>query len=297
MEQEIMKLVYDYSKRKEIIDEKCIEKIIETIINAWSLDDYVSGISWENRNEINANGIAAYHFLNHKLIFFQESLEKELEDLSKYDFLFGDIEVFFYRNLTIIKYIFHELEHAYQNKILDSNQDDLEAKLIRAASTLDLFYKKASGETWRSILGDNFTRNDALSYINKLEIWKEQFYVYDPTERLAEIRALEKIWTITKEVEAIFPNLNQFEKQLLLNGKFRGYSIEDDHVKCPTQIYLIGTGEENTKLWTELDFYDPDEDKTLEKAISKNSISKRLTYGLPISSEEYEDIYSDLYRK
>ena len=51
MELEILKLIYDYSVNRKLIDPKFIDKLIEIVVSKKSLNDYVRNVEFTNKLE------------------------------------------------------------------------------------------------------------------------------------------------------------------------------------------------------------------------------------------------------
>jgi hypothetical protein len=120
-----------------------------------------------------------------------------------------------------------------------------------------------------------------------------KFYEQIPSERLAEIKSFRVIDTILEQSKEYTPNLSRFEKALFIEQKLRGYLLGLNSVECPTKVYLFGRGKQD--LWTQFGFFDSDSNKMQEKVNLNYQLSKRLTYGLPISYDEYSQSAELLY--
>ena len=169
--------------------------------------------------------------------------------------------------------------------MVDLKGDDLETKLLSANFMIEQTLKNPK---FRELIDKGY-----ISVVNLIVYIEEQkalyylFYEQSPSERLAEIKSLRIINNILEIIKKYVPNLSQIEKASLIEQMLRGYSPGRDSVESPTQIYLMGTGQQNIMLLTEFDWFDFDEKIMLEKVSEKYDLKKRLTYGLPVNKAEY----------
>lgn len=294
MELEILKLVFDYSKNRRVIDTKYIEKLIEIVTKANSLNDYVKEINWRSESIETNNGmvLAGYDLQRKFITIYLNSFSISLERSDKYDYLFKGFEQFFYQNLKFTQFILHELEHANQNKLVDSNANDLEIKFLRASFIVTETFKNPA--LWTAIKKGEVSNTEVKKYILHQEELYEQFYKENPSERLAQIKSFKVINDILMHIKEYVPNLSQFEQASLLEEMLNGYSQTFDGLQGPTQIYLTGTNQES--VLTGLDFFNNDTKQMHEKVRKKYNLGERLTYGLPITNTEFEQTQDMLYR-
>ena len=174
-----------------------------------------------------------------------------------------------FRNMQLTQFILHELEHAYQSKQADDESDNsIEAKLIRICFE---FFRNINDKK-------NITENDLADLIiasfREKELYK-QYYGFNPSERFAQINSFRILVDSLKSIKEYIPNLCEFQDASLVESMLQGHkeSWYDGGI-CPTQVYLFGTGHENT--WYEIDDSE------------QFGLAKRLTLGLKVSYDEYQ---------
>lgn len=245
---EILKIVYDKSKTNKLLNTKDLADIVEYYINSQQLDDYVLNL---HIGYLDSKTLATYSLekrdivINLKLLKQCSNARCEEGYLGLYGFF-----VYFYKNLFILHALFHELEHANQLKTA-YNDISTEGLLIR----LSLLVGK--------------------EYYDKL-------YPISPEERLADIKAFEKIIRLIKEQKAnfkIISDLLEVEKQDCI---LVGYSCDGKTVNDPiTNYFSLGNRKD---LLESFDF------KHIKQI---HNVYERMKYGFPVSKEEF--INSDLY--
>lgn len=204
MEEEILKLLYDYSLKGRIVDKKFIEKIIEIITLKRSLTNQVLDLKIEDTQEDLV--LATYKHKEKIVVFYKNNINKMLELLKKYDCLFTDFEKILYRNVFIIETILHEMEHAYQMKIInDLSNCNIDARLLR--------------ETFNE---------DCLNE----EIYLKYYRVI-PLERLAEFNSWFTMVNILKSISKKVSSLYEFTATVFIEECLRGY--EDNN---PSEEYF-----------------------------------------------------------
>lgn len=289
MELEILKLIYNYSVNRKLVDSKFIDKIIEIVVSKKSLHNYVHNVRFTNKLEKDDYAVtcAAYNPLSMEMLIDYESIQIAMENRSYYDFLFNSLEQIMFRNLTITQYILHELEHAFQNKQADNKSDNsIEKKLINASLVLEQAMKNP--RVLKALLKGEIPAQDFIIYtLQNMKLYK-QYYALNPTERLAQVNYFKTIVNSIEPIKKYFPNLYEFKQASLVEEMLRGYPDSWNQGVCPTQVYLFGTRQSN--VWSELDFYNQDSSQLLKNVGDRYNLSKRLSLGLPISYDEYNSL-------
>lgn len=291
MELKILRLIYDYSINRKLLDSKFIDKLIEIVVTERSLHEFVNNVRFTNELDKNDYSVvcATYNPLNKEIIIDYDSINIILEDKSYYEQLFFDLEQIFYRNLIITQIILHELEHAFQNKQLDNKKDDsIEAKLVKASFVLEQVMKHP--KFLNAILKGEISSQDIYMYVMQNRELYKQYYKFNPTERLAEVNSYTTIINTIEPIKKYIPNLLEFEKASMVEESLKGYKDIDIQEICPTQVYLCGTRQD--KVWSGFDFYDQDSSKLIKHVCGEYNLAKRLSLGLPVTVNEYYDTYS-----
>ena len=163
-----------------------------------------------------------------------------------------------------IETIRHEMEHARNIRKLEERRNDIESRVLRPSAA---FYSQ--------IMDLAKTKDPKDIELLMLLCTKAINYDYDPDERLAAIRAWKYMVNLLKSQLSSKDIL--FSRQNLYGVYSRGYKDNGCYVECPTYTYLLNT----------------DQTKDL-KALKRDfphkhySFETRLTYGLPITYQEYE---------
>ena len=286
MELEILKLIYDYSVNRKLIDPKFIDKLIEIVVSKKSLNDYVRNVEFTNKLEKNDYMVecAAYAPISMKILVDYESIQIAIENRSHYEQLFQSLEKIMYRNLTITQYILHELEHAFQNKQADNKPDNsTETKLVSASFVIEQAMKNP--RVLNALLKGEIPAQNFIIYALQNRKLKKQYYAFNPIERLAQINSFKTIINSIKPIKKYIPNLYEFKQASLVEEMVRGYASSWSQGICPTQVYLFGT--KQSSVWSELDFYDQNLSQLIKNVNDGYTLAKRLSLGLPISYDEY----------
>ena len=152
--EKILKLLYDKSIKNNIINLGDIIEITEYLINYKRLDDYIVDLDIKS---LQKNKLASYSVLSKKIMIYVDTVELMMNDIEENILIANDFEKSFYKNLSIIQVLLHEIEHANQQK-LAYKDNSLEALIIR------------------------------MSYnCNLNSLYNEKLYEYCPEERFAEI--------------------------------------------------------------------------------------------------------------
>ena len=287
MELDILKLIYDYSVNGKLVDSKFIDKIIEIIVTKKSLDNYVRNVIFTNKLDKNDYVVACAAYNPHRaeVLVDYESIKIAIENGRQYDCLFCDVEQIMFKNLMIMQFILHELEHAYQFKQADNKSDkSVEAKLIRASFILERAMENPN--FIEELYNNHFSMKDFEKYfLQNRELYK-QYYRLNPTERLAQVNSFRTVVNSIEPIKKYIPNLYEFKNASLFEEMLKGYQESWNEGTCPTEVYLSGIRQ--SKIWSEFDFYSQDSEQLMKSVSEKYSLTKRMSLGLPISYGEYE---------
>ena len=289
MELEILKLIYDYTINRKLVDSKFIDKIIEIVVSKKSLNNYVRNVRFTNKLEKNNYEVvcATYNPLRMEILIDYESIQTAMENESYYNSLFNSLEQIMFKNLTITQYILHELEHAFQNKQADDKSDNsIEAKLVNASFALEQAMKNPKFIS--ALLKNEISAQAFIIYRQQNRKLYKQYYAFNPVERLAQVNSIITIVDSIEPIKEYTLNLYEFEQASLVEEMLRGYTDSWDQGICPTQVYLFGTRQSN--VWSELDFYDQDSSQLLKNVSDRYNLTKRLSLGLPVSFNEYNSL-------
>lgn len=256
----ILKIVFDKSKAHQIINIYDIYRIIEFIIIDKQLNDYISNIEI---HRIGSNILASYSINKKEIFLFENVLKKMIVDINSEILVLDDFEKILYINLRIIQVIFHEVEHAIQQKYINADNFD------------------------SNIIGD--------SQINSCDvIYDDKLYECAPAERFAEIKSILEISSLLLYIKSTVNNLVELFDFEILKRNIRGYHYNGRMVSSPLKTYftmidkIFILSKYDFSVFKELDdrFYyglDISDDEYCETAMKVISKSKKFfTNGIKI---------------
>ncbi len=285
MIEKIMKIVYDYTKNVKLLDEKAIEKIVDIVVQERELGPYISDLEfpYDIKKEGRSLTVADYNPITKQMNIYIEAFDMYSESQKKYDILFEGFELVLFQNVMMLRFILHELEHAFEYKQVDTLEDGgIELELLKASSHItrrlfDLRNAERDDLDLTALLNLAFVQIDQYN----------KFYRFQPMERIAETRAYEAIIEMLKRMKVDLFNLDEFMKASLLEFQLKAYTYKKGFVQNPTELYLYGTGQSD--IWRNFNFYDPNIARLVDKVREEYCLKDRLTYGLPITGDEYKE--------
>lgn len=263
--QTISKLLKKYNNNK--VDDNFIYDVINIIINSYNLNDYIKKIKIENYKPNLSYG--SYEYFTGNLI-----IRKNFHDESNLSY-----------NINILQNIMHEIEHViqYDYLIKCNKKIIIPNNLIKANLLTDSINQKIILETLKN-KSDNFDLNIQNELYNCENIVEaiEELYIYDPSERMAEIDSLKKLLEIVKLLnDDRLTNIINFNLIQKLNI---GY---DDN--CPIFNFYTGLSDmiDNEYLKVIINNY----------LINYNylTLEDKLYYGLPRNDMEYQNQLNKMY--
>lgn len=286
METELLKLVYDYSAKGKLVDQKYIEKLIDIVVSSKLLNNYVCKFELLNDEQTffeNGMSLASYSPFSKTISIYINGVNQMLEHHDRYQVLFNSIEQIFYKNLLISQIILHELEHVNQRRIID-NEKSLESEILRLSSA------KMDFDMGIKLIESGYSIEQVMIYIlSKKTMRNENYrqnYLIAPEERLAEIKSYQEILGLLSHIKEYVPNLIQFEQTNKLENLLRGFDYNSGFLISPTISYLQQNG--NAQSLNRFNWYDKDYFSCLEKAKANYSLDDRLKYGLMIDDKEFD---------
>lgn len=281
MNEEILRLIYNYSSNGKIADNYFIEKIVNIIVHYEQLNKYINKIEYIPINNFDKSSVAGYKYSEKKVIIFYKELNNYINMKKSTDVLVSQNEQLFYKNIEIVDCILHELEHAKQSKIME-NDNTLESdilKLTGVGKSRELIALQLKKIGLSSISINNFLEEKLNNYY--------KYYDFAPHERLAEINSHSKMTDILYPIKNLVPNIYNLENILIVRSKLMGYTLNNKLIS-PTMLYLMGQGEENNLK--KFPWYDNEWNKCL--FLSKINYNKdtRIRLGLPIDNFEYSGL-------
>lgn len=206
----ILKIIYDKSSDNKILNLNDIEKILEFLIVKKDLNEYISDINVQN---IRSNNLASYSNCTKTITIYTDKINHMVRNIEENTISINDFELTFYKNLSILQVLLHEIEHANQQKIAYS-LNTIEALIIR------------------------------LSYL-VVNGYNEQLYEYCPEERLAEIKSYSEILMLFRYLSKNFLRLQEIINSENLKRLLIGYHYKNSEITIPTREYFILGDKEN----------------------------------------------------
>jgi len=269
----LAKLIFDYIKQKRDIDKSFIDKVIEIVVTNLNINDYVRGARiinnpWEKRKAIE---VANYNYRTKIItIELQAAIEFYTFDLKRINL--NDSERFAIIYNCIMQTILHELEHANQWRKVDAKEPGLETRLIADSNTNIKLASK--GDWFDKLLAEGYPECIIYSYLKKQSEINWTYWDYAPYERLAEYYSHTTMATIFKEIGS-FSGISYYECLMLCQSYLRGYM----NGIVPTKFYFDKIGASNFYI-------------EIENEGNNLDFESRAAMGLPISKDEYNNLYS-----
>lgn len=262
----LTKFLFDSLKNKRVIDESFIAEVIEIVVNALGLNEYVKGYKinnkpWDGSDKIKA---AKYNYSSKKITFYlQTALEFYRYNSNKFRLDTWEKIAFIYDR--VMQTLLHELEHANQPQKIDFESKDLEKVILGYTNIPILLY-----EHFYKLIEQGYSGQKANELISEKNYISRKYYEYNTKERLAEYYSHKTMATILKELGTL-PNISYFECLKLCQNYIKGY-IEGI---VPTKFYFEVLG--FSDFWPRI-----------EAASQNLDFESRASLGLPISEKEYK---------
>lgn len=199
----VFKIIYNKSINSEILDLKDLDKIIELLIIDKGLNDYILNI---NVQPIRSNTLASYSSYTKKITLYADMIEQMIKNIEKNLLISNNLEVYLYKNLSIVQILLHEVGHASQQKIAYT-ENSLEALIIR------------------------------MSYLVH-DAYGEELYEYCPEERLAEIKSYEELIVMINYLNIRTSHLSEILGTEKLQRLLRGYHYNKCEITSPLITYF-----------------------------------------------------------
>lgn len=278
--QNVLDIIYDYSKKRKILDPSAIKQIIKLHMKNNNIE-IIKTIEIIQKIELIFKKITLGNYLDDYIIIYYSRLLLFINEFSHVSNLKTEDDLIIYEqifrnNLFIAFIIFHELEHSMQEQISREEKSiNFETRLIQ----LESFYLNNLGNKVLSKL--NYypeTGEYDFNIINLLQYYihckidnikYEKNYNLSFLERLADTGANKKIIDMIEPIKKEIPNLYKLENELLLERELRDY--------------------DNTKVSPTIDFFN----KLIGKKhfnyddMEEYNLDERLRLGLPVTCEEF----------
>ena len=285
MNNNIIKLLYKYIEDKRIIDEKFVSYMIIELIKEYHLYNEIKIFYIVNDN-------FSYYDGTKKILAVNLNKEKKLiltfiSTLKK----FLDIKTYIcFINLLLFETIYHEIEHAKQNKIISCSKNypnvlnkSIEYQIINLSFE---HYIKEDTEIEKI--------NLYLSDLEKEYNQQSAYYWCSPDERLAYIKSMNMVY---KYAKIITKNsiIIDYIKYKALEKIIDEYEIIDNRVISPLEKYLLIR--KCTAIKNGIELIDDKEFINIDEIRNNCSTYKRFLYGLPVCDKEFYCYEKSLKKK
>ena len=252
----VIDIIYDYSKQSKLLDKNTILLICQILIEKYSIDT-INNIHIGNTKQHSCLGVyknkeiciclpRIYAFVKNKN--FDNNYEDNLHHYLKC-------------NMQILQIILHELEHAIQRMKIKTNNSDIETYLLK----LEYDYQV---EIWRGYLD---SISNYIKHKKKLKHYK-LLDLISFEERIAQINSYDKSCQIIEPIKNENNKLYHLYEDYYLTSKIYTYGSPDKYL-APTVLFFgcIDKLEELNKINR-----------------SNMSYEDRLYYGFELTNEEIE---------
>ena len=261
------------------VDSNVIIDIIDILINYYKLESWVRNINVTINEEFNNNmlSLGFYNWYDKQMTFHINAIKYFVGNFSN-SFSFSIPEKKYFTYCILLIAILHEIEHANQNRVSESDAKDLESLIIQNSVFIDTAKLLEKGYKVEDI-------EKHCKKINSKEFQKENYNI-SPIERLASIKALdttyhifdfkygkEKTMSEMSSTELILNIVISDIKSYIIDNLNTAYKNGYDRYISPTITYIQRTNP----------FADLEEILAKSKGLSP---TKRIIYGLQISNNE-----------
>ena len=256
-----------YNKDLKILDKMGIDEVIKALITINGLDNYIKHINYTDLSNKNAN--MSYSYFNKTINVSHDFINGVKRSSKKMLDFFKIPDDTITINFDIVHAIIHEVMHAKQYKLLDETNN----KIIK-----EVLMKSLTGATFSE--ADNKKR--ALKFAEKTNDIK--IYQLMPSELNAEIEAMKQIRNIIESIK--------------INDKYKYINMYDLRIKLlemnsytKSFIFISSPVEKFIKYRRR---YMKDDIELDKKEIFKLDLDTRLSYGLPIKTQEYNNMVNEI---
>lgn len=207
--------------------------------------------------------------------------------VDRYGAMFNDMEQLFLGNILITFIILHEMDHVEQNKKYNSSLNNTENNLIKMSFRTSYLLKNEEA-FYRVLIEEGYKPEQIISLIKNQVDLKKKYYDKTPTERLANINAYNTLSAVLIPISEKVPRLCSYEYCNYMKSLLHGYEIVDNILINPTFTYVNGMGYQRD--WQNFSFFDVDPQSMSDKLFSQHTLIERLSFGLPITYDEYDSV-------
>lgn len=264
--QELMDEIIYISLKNQYINKELIEKIVLDII--------------DNCDKLTQNLFGGIYFGKPSLNFFIAEADENNRIIANYEEMvkqgnLASYKSYLERNLKIIAYLLHEIEHLKENSKLRKNT--FESDIIRLGNLEYIFeriFKRISEKV------DNYKKSEILT-LKKYEKFYEKQWTFIPIERIAETKARETILNSLINyngfIEKFFTEYKNLTKYYI-NSLKMGYEL-GEYNKCMSPMFRFF---KSLECMNDLDY--------IINIAPKLTSQDKMMYGLPIKPKDVIEI-------
>ena len=281
VKEKIVELVYNYSAKGKFVDAKFVETVASLIIEAKKIDDYVVDLKYSLGDRIPL--LSCYDYATKTVcIDIARELSESFNRVVSEGFMMTEFEKYLKTNLAIVNAIMHEITHAEQYKKCLLGKNDLEKEILELSLERNLFLIRNQDKI--NEISEN--KKDYMFFLREC-LNDDIYYVSSPSERMANLKALELEKMIGHEL--VLPEskkIGEYVDLRYLKGQRLGYQ---DFSPTAFIMSVHNVGKKGFEL--------TDEDLDMIKCcVQCNKMStennctldEKLYYGLPINMVETE---------
>ena len=262
-----------YNDSKQIVDKAYIDRICLDLVDHYGLHKYLRDV------RLKKFGKSEYNVAN-KILYMKDNRDRKYLSTIKREF--GE-DFYYWYNLFETMVVLHEMEHVHQEPLKREKFNTMESRLVFLNDILD--YADKEGSVLSRALG--------IFRLARYGHYYSDNHDLAPIERLANIRSYEGMFKILNEIDKYdIETVKIFEAHvldLLVQQILCGYELQGDKTNDPSIDFLLGMKHPDVEhLVLHSGYFNGD----------SYSLKDRVTYGLSISKDEYEDVqdYKKVYK-
>lgn len=291
VENDILKLIYDYSIDGKIADLNFVESLIDIVSDSRQLHDYIKALECDEKRVITDSGklrLANYDVISRVMKVNISSVKKYLANfVNRYGDRFSYFEQLFLGNTVTTCAILHEMEHCEQNKKYHYPTKNTESVLIEMGFRASYLSEKLK-KSYIELINKGYTPKQLATVVSNEIDLRRKYYDYSPVERLADIRSYNMLSAVLAPINDEVPNLYDYYCFNYMNKLISGYEKKNNILIYPVYTYMKGMGYERD--WQKFNFHDIDPQVMSDKLFSQHSLIERLSFGLPVTFDEYDSV-------
>lgn len=299
----ILDLLYEYSRRGLYIDNDFMSKVIKILIKENNLRGFVKRINFcslskDSTNHNEDDTPMAYSYYTRKILIDTDKVNifRRIAKELTCDLNLSYFEQILLSNSLATHALLHEVEHPYQYKKSMIRNENFENLLLGVCCHIDNTFFMESKLAQLLMLKKGIYLNPQLYHNLRLQLQLERIFGASiPMERMANIHSTQEVNNMLAQISKIdcIDKVISFFDSLLASYQLNGYNFNDSIIPSPTKRYLEEVKKSNI-VGMDIHFTE-----SFDMAMSKaqnDSLEKRLLLGLDITEEEQQQMKMRLLR-